>query len=227
MNDCTYHYSRLLHDKLASEPHGTDVVYCLTINSQVFFVGHSTDIEQHLADLVASAVHTDKPLLNEAAQFLRDRLKHGSMRIEVEHLNSSEMTDPWNAVDQVAEYVKIFRDDDHPLVNRDPNAEPVLAPTPKARKVRSVTSGGTEKAPRVPRPNKGGGWGVNYDEYGKGLIVRTKSPIDGVFWTANQDQLIDAINTSLLAKGKVPIGPTKKRYGASAGVRKPLFQPEA
>ena len=84
-----------------------------------------------------------------------------------------------------------------------------------------------EKISREPSNTKGGGWGVHFDNYGKGLTVRTKSPIDGIFYVADHDELVDKINESLLAAGKIPIGPDKKSFGASSGVRSGgLFKPE-
>jgi hypothetical protein len=84
----------------------------------------------------------------------------------------------------------------------------------------------TSRSPRPPAPpgSKGGGWQVKAADYGKGLKIRCKAPVDGSFWQCDHDALVDAINASLAAKGKPLIGqpgPSQKVYGASSGLREP------
>ena len=93
--------------------------------------------------------------------------------------------------------------------------KPVPVPKPKKE-----TQPKAEKPPKIN--SKGGGWQVKAEWIGKGLKIKCKTPFDGSFWECDHDQLVEAINTSLKAKGKPLIGepgPSEKSYGASAGLR--------
>jgi hypothetical protein len=80
-----------------------------------------------------------------------------------------------------------------------------------------------EKPVCPPKPDsKGGGWQVKAEWIGSGRKIRCKLPFDGTFWECDHDSLVEAINSSLKAKGKPLIGepgPSEKSYGASTGLR--------
>lgn len=95
---------------------------------------------------------------------------------------------------------------------------------PKPTKIKEPKAPPAPKEPRAPADRNGGGWQVLAENYGKGLKVKCKAPYDGSFWEADHDALVDAINSSLKAKGKTIIGepgPSQKQYGASQGLRNP------
>lgn len=111
------------------------------------------------------------------------------------------------------------------VLGKQPNLAPVT-PEPKANRTPHPSTPKVPKEPRVKvlKSDKGGGWQVLAENYGKGLKVRCKAPYDGSYWEADHDALVDAINTSLKAKGKTLIGepgPSQKSYGASSGLREP------
>jgi hypothetical protein len=200
----------------------TRYIYCLFINGQAFYVGDSDDVRARASSHTHDVTHPDRGA-TEGVKFMRERLKHGDVHFTVSILETVPVLDgedgsrPTKA-SRAAEQrcIDMLKAEGHPITNRDPKEAKPRSAAPKARKVLSS----------IPSGNPGG-WGVNYDDYGKGLTVRTKSPIDGVYWVANHDDLVDKINESLLSKGLVPIGPNKKRYGASIGVRPGVFKPEA
>lgn len=103
-----------------------------------------------------------------------------------------------------------------PVVGKqmDQAAKPTTKPT-----IPSVTNqpkiGGGEG-------DRGGGWQVKAEWIGAGKTITCKTPFDGSYWTCDHDQLVDAINASLKAKGKTLIGqpgPSEKVYGSSKGLR--------
>lgn len=112
------------------------------------------------------------------------------------------------------------------MLGRQPQLAHQKAPEPPKVSQPKQVKATTPKEPKAPRPpkvdSKGGGWQVKAEWIGKGLKIRCKAPYDGSFWECDHDQLVEAINTSLKAKGKPLIGepgPSEKSYGASSGLR--------
>jgi len=138
----------------------------------------------------------------------------------------------WSIPHDLGEWTKTDTPDvgEMPVVQKQlaqTTPEVVHHPTPKIVKTVAPDKESQAKIPKakvlktkdVSTSGPGGGWTVKHEWYGTGHVVRCSSPVDGVYWECDHDALVDLINESLLAKGLIPIGPDKKAFSSSTGLR--------
>jgi hypothetical protein len=87
----------------------------------------------------------------------------------------------------------------------------------KPKKEPKVKVAKEPNAPKEPKGEGRGGWGVHPKHYGQGKILR--SFFDGAWWTAKHDDIVDDVNASLAAGGKQTLIENPRPFSASSGLR--------
>jgi glycosyltransferase involved in cell wall biosynthesis len=204
----TVNWSWANHDKIPAADDAFRMIYAIKIDGEVRGVGETVDMHDRIPNGYAWKVRTNRHDGSTVIAFMQELAKQqgGNLIFEAEFLERA----PKGEHRQVeSKWIEHFRAEGHRVMNRTLPTKPKKEPKPK-----------TEKPPKVD--SKGGGWQVKAEWVGKGLKVRCKAPVDGSFWECDHDQLVNAINASLKAKGKPLIGepgPSEKAYGASSGLR--------